>query len=159
MIYSMDPRPSWDQTVKIIKEQKTREDNRLLEYRATMGIDEKKIKVGLSTQTTTDRSPSRPCRVCGGNHWDKDCNKKKASTPTRPCQHCGGEHYDNKCPTLKRALITAKTKHKSDLSCHACGDNHKVINCPLVKFAKESIIGKKRCRGYGRHLITNSYSC
>ena len=108
-----------------------------------MGIDEKKIKVGLSARTTTDRSPSRPCRVCGGNHWDKDCNKKKASNPSRPCKHCGGEHYDNNCPTLRKALITEKTKHKSGLSCHACGDNHKVINCPLVKYAKESITGKK----------------
>jgi hypothetical protein len=32
----------------------------------------------VSTGTQCSREPARPCRHCGGKHWDNDYTKKKA---------------------------------------------------------------------------------
>jgi len=157
VIYSMEPRPGWEQSIRIIRDQKNREETRLLEYSSTMS-GERKPKVGLITQTyggANDIKPSRPCRWCGGSHWDKDCSKKKTSTPSRPCSHCGGEHYDDKCPSLKTAMVAAKTKYGGPIVCHACGERHKVIDCPVVKLAKESLTGK-RCDKVSREDVEDT---
>ena len=40
-------------------------------------------------------------------------------------------------------MVVAKTKHGCSILCHACVERHKVIDCPVVKLAKESLTGKR----------------
>jgi hypothetical protein len=42
-------------------------------------------KEPLSITAAADKSPPRPCRFCGGNHWDRDC---RFSRPTATAYHC-----------------------------------------------------------------------
>ena len=136
-IYAIYPRPDLGRSVQIIKEQKAREENRILEYQSVIGSSKKQV-VGL-INTTSGPSPTRPCRYCGAMHWHKDCLKKLAvTTPSRPCVHCGGNHFDNKCNNR-----TALKATNQDSRCQVCGDKHKIITCPAVRLAKESLTGQK----------------
>ncbi len=50
-----------------------------------MGVS-KKVSVGLVAETkrpnefSSKREPTRPCRFCGGAHWDDKCPNKKETT-------------------------------------------------------------------------------
>ena len=140
-IYALTPRPSWEKTIAIIKEQASRNETRSMEYQAVMGY--KKPTMGLMSNVKSDREPMRLCRHCGKSHWDKDCpGLKPQKPPSRPCKHCQGSHYDDKCPSSRSTSAMKTDVKKGDIKCFVCGESHKVNVCPVVKVAKESIIGK-----------------
>ncbi len=60
------------------------------------------------------------------------CPKEFSSKrePTRPCRFCGGAHWDDKCPNTKETTsmkVVAK-EVKNNGKCHVCGETgHKVL--------------------------------
>jgi hypothetical protein len=40
---------------------------------------------------------AKDCRMKIANQTKTQGNKGNTSKPLRPCKHCGGKHYDNKC--------------------------------------------------------------
>ena len=48
------------------------------------------------------KEPTRPCKNCGGKHWDKDCKKDSK------CRRCGGKHLERSC------------SWSTDVECHKC---------------------------------------
>ena len=51
---------------------------------------------GGAGKPTVPRTPSDPCKHCGGPHFSTVYSKRPA--PSRPCRHCSGSHYDDLCP-------------------------------------------------------------
>ena len=69
-----------------------------------------------NTRTNTFMSRrTRPCRHCGGSHWDYECQMISGMPRrTRPCRHCGGSHWDNECQMISgqaQQAITHRPKY------------------------------------------------
>lgn len=53
-----------------------------------------------SSSGGSEAKRDRPCKHCGGDHWDNDC-------PDRHCDICSGKHWTNKCPFRREAAAAA----------------------------------------------------